>query len=353
MEFCPFRSIFLWICGMDLCICLYYNDRHPRLTEKGEIFMDRRLRVLNAFDNRPVDRVPVGFWFHFSGDEAAGQACIDAHLKYYRTIKPDLMKIMSDSYFPYPFQIDIKEASDWRKVKPLGPDHPFIREQVERAKGITSEIKDECCTFYNVFAPFSSMRFGTSDELVMKHLKEDPEAVMYALGVVAEDNAAIARQVITEGGCDGIYYCVQGGELNRFTHEEYREYITPSDTYVLEQANLCSENNILHCCGWAGDKNHLENWMDYPAKAVNWAVFVEGLGLKEGKRLFGGKAVLGGFDNRKTGPLYCGTKEEVQAAVRRVVEENGTLGVILGGDCTLPGDIDKERIRWVMDAVEN
>lgn len=314
--------------------------------------MDKRTRVFYAFDGKPVDRVPVGFWFHFSGEQAKGQPCIDAHLDFYRTIDPDMIKIMSDSYFPYPFSVPIEKAADWRKIKPLGKNHPFIREQIERVKGVVDGIGGGCCTFYNVFAPFSSIRFGTSDDLVMRHLQEDPEAVQYALDVIAEDNAAIAEGVIREGGCDGIYYCLQGGELDRFSYEEYRKLITPSDKFVLNHANQFSEYNILHCCGWAGDKNRLENWVDYPAKAINWAVFVEEVDLLTGKKLFGGKTVLGGYDNRKSGVLYSGTKAEVVAFTKALVEKVGTTGIILGADCTLPGDVEKERIRWVLDAVQ-
>lgn len=46
--------------------------------------MDKRTRVLNAMNKKEVDHVPVGFWFHFAGEEASGQGCINAHLKYYR-----------------------------------------------------------------------------------------------------------------------------------------------------------------------------------------------------------------------------------------------------------------------------
>ncbi len=111
--------------------------------------------------------------------------------------------------------------------------------------------------------------------MVMEHLRQDPESVLYALDVIAQSNALLAKLCVTEAGCDGVYYCVQGGEKERFTHEEYRRLITPSDKYVLEQVNQVSNNNILHCCGWAGIANHLENWQDYPAKAVNWAVYIE------------------------------------------------------------------------------
>ena len=34
--------------------------------------MDKRTRVLNAFDGKPVDRPPVGFWFHFPAEECEG-----------------------------------------------------------------------------------------------------------------------------------------------------------------------------------------------------------------------------------------------------------------------------------------
>ena len=38
--------------------------------------MDKRTRVLTAMDAGEVDHVPVGFWFHFAGEEASGEgAC--------------------------------------------------------------------------------------------------------------------------------------------------------------------------------------------------------------------------------------------------------------------------------------
>lgn len=48
--------------------------------------MDKRTRVLAAMNGEKVDHVPVGFWFHFGGDEAMGEACVNAHLKYYRLV---------------------------------------------------------------------------------------------------------------------------------------------------------------------------------------------------------------------------------------------------------------------------
>ena len=318
--------------------------------------MDKRERVLACMNHLTVDRPPVGFWFHFSDEQKMGAACVQAHLDYYNHVDVDLAKIMCDGYFDYPNPLaqSVQKASDWYHLKPLGKNHPFLREQVDRAKAVKDGLKDDMCVFYNVFAPFSSIRYGTSDELVMAHLREDPQAVAYALGIIAEDNSTLCELLMTEAGCDGIYYCVQGGEKDRMTGETYRAYITPSDKAVLSHANKFSPYNILHCCGWASIPNRLENWQDYPAKVINWAVFIEEMDLVRGRAFFGGKTVLGGCDNRKTGVLYTGSKAEVQSFVRKLVSSfDQDTGYMIGADCTLPADIDKKRIQWVIEAVNS
>lgn len=316
--------------------------------------MTKRERVLNAFNNKPVDRVPMAFWYHFSPDDDFGQETVDAHVNLYREADFDLIKVMCDGYFNYPNPgiASVKKADDWFELKPMGPEHPFIRKQIARAKGVVEAVNGECCVFYNVFCPMSLMRFGTSEALLMNHLKENPDAVRHAFEVIGEDIRSLIKGLIEEAGCDGIYYCVQNAEEFRFTAGEYKNIVTPAELPILEYANSLSDNNILHCCGWAGDKNRIEVWKDYPSKAVNWAVYVENLSLKAGREFFGGRCILGGFDNRKSGVLYSGTKDEVKAETRRIVEEAGSTGLIIGADCTVPGDIDHARFGWVKEALE-
>ena len=317
--------------------------------------MNKRERVLAAMNLQPVDRPPVGFWFHFQAEQGVGAACVQAHLDYYNHIDVDMVKIMCDSYFDYPNPVAkaVKEPGDWYAMKPLGKDSPFIREQVERARAVKAGLKDDMVVIYNVFAPFSLIRFGVGDDLVMDHLRREPEAIAYALDVIAEDCCTLSELLMTDAGIDGIYYCVQGGEKNRFTPEEYRRLITPTDKRVLEHANRFSDTNVLHCCGWAGIPNRLENWQDYPAKVINWAVFVENMDLVRGRAFFGGKTVLGGCDNRKGGVLYTGTKQQVQTFVRSLAASfDSDTGYMIGADCTLPGDIGIERIDWVAEALE-
>ena len=319
--------------------------------------MDKRTRVLNAMDKLPVDHVPVGFWFHFDGEETKGEECVQAHLRYYRETDLDFLKIMNDGYSSYPLPDTMKTAKDLWDLKPLGKDHPWIKDQVWRAKRIVEEIGQERCVFYNVFAPFSFIRNGKRNALIMDFLREDKLAVMHAIDIVAEDAALLSQLLIQEAGCDGIYYCVQGGEKDRFTIEEYKEIVAPSDLYVLEHANRYSDYNIMHCCGWAGAKNNIELWQDYPVKCVNWAVFVEGLPLPEGRAFFGDKAILGGFETlhldaslgKYKGIMYSGQKKEIEDFTRDTILTFGKRGLLLGGDCTIATWLDHERIKWIVD----
>ena len=324
--------------------------------------MDKRTRVLNAMNKKEVDHVPVGFWFHFAGEEAKGEACVKAHLKYYRETDLDFVKIMSDSYFPYPLP-DCEKASDLKDIEPLKKDHPFIKEQVERAEAIVKEIGSERCVFYNVFCPFSSFRFGLeaqgkSNADIMKMVKDDPISTMKALDAIAVSNALLSELLIKEAGVDGIYYCVQSGEADRFTKEEYKKIVRPSDLYVLEHINRYSDNNIIHMCGWSGNSNQLDLWQDYDAKVINWAVHVEGLSLNDGRFFFNGKTSLGGFETHwdgkiQQGIMYTGTKEEVQKYTRDLILDHGKNGLMIGGDCTIDAKIDWERIRWIVEAARS
>ena len=118
--------------------------------------------------------------------------------------------------------------------------------------------------------------------------------------------------------------------------------------YVLEHANRYSDYNIMHCCGWAGAKNNIELWQDYPVKCVNWAVFVEGLPLPEGRAFFGDKAILGGFETlhldaslgKYKGIMYSGQKKEIEDFTRDTILTFGKRGLMLGGDCTIATWLD-------------
>lgn len=328
--------------------------------------MNKRERVLTVLSGKQADRVPASFWHHFGPSECEGDACVQAHMDYYRTTGIDFIKIMSDG-LNYPLDVSINCAADWRKVKPLPKDHPFFTESVKRCKEINRALGGEAVTFYNVFSPFNVVRerdvfteqalAGRNwDATVMAQLRESPEAedaIRQAMRVIGEDMAYLAKAVIVEGGCLGIYQSVQGAEKGRMSAEEYARIVRVTEIGILEAANDVSKYNILHMCSWAGNPNHLSYWKDYPTRVKNWGIGIEGLTLTDAKGFFPADTILlGGMDNRKDHPLYAGDEAQVRATVDTVLDEMKDTPFILGADCTVPPDIDLDHIRWVMDELE-
>jgi uroporphyrinogen decarboxylase len=292
------------------------------------------------------------------------------HLKYYREFQPDFVKIMSDGFFIYPSREfrEAERAADLRKITPLGPRHPWIEKQVEFVKNLTGVFGKEVLSFYNVFSPVTYFKFGrrsskkAPDALLGDFIQEDRDALIHALNIVAGDLAVLARRVTAEGGADGIYFSAQDQIDPRIGDEERRQIFAPADIRVLEAANEGAPAggpkgpgplNILHICGYAGRRNDLSHFTEYPVQIVNWAAAVEGVSLGEGKKIFGGRPVIGGFANTAEGILYRGTEAEIKAETRRILNEAGRTGVVLGADCTIPRDTDLRHLQWVREAAAN
>ncbi len=326
--------------------------------------MSKKQLVLDAMNQKKVDRVPVGFWFHFVEGEEFNQGVerrdviqknIDGHRAFYENFQPDMIKLMSDGFFHYPNDVLIHAGttSEIKQINPLGKHHPWIEKQVELVKSLTDLFGAEVATFYNIFSPATFLKILLTDSgsniTLADYFKEDKFALQYALNVIAQDIADLAARVISEGKADGIYLSVQNIQGIDLLASDYHEIVAPSDKKVLEAANQVSDYNILHICGYEGARNELSIYQNYNAKVINWAVNVEKVSLSEGKRLFGDRAVIGGFDNTPNGLLYRGSKEEIEAYTEQLLNESGTSGVILGADCTVPQDIDINRLIWVRD----
>ena len=132
--------------------------------------------------------------------------------------------------------------------------------------------------------------------MVSRHLREDPESVCKGLDVVTETLIELCGE-LKKAGADGIYYAALGGEAYRFTEDVFTSYVKKYDSMVIDGINDTGAISILHIC-----KDKI-------------------------------------FDDR-TGILVEGTKEEILAETDRIVKEAGRDKLIIGSDCTLPGDIE-------------
>ena len=161
---------------------------------------------------------------------------------------------------------------------------------------VNDRIGTEVYTYCNIFTPFTLLR-RIGDDRLLAFLKKDRELIKDILLRMGEDIAYLSEKVIQDAGCIGVFLAMQGAETGLFTPDEFMEIIEPSDRLVTDTASKASPYNILHFCGWNGVKNQLELWRDYPGNAVNWAIYIEGLTLPEGRKYFRMRNCMGGFDS--------------------------------------------------------
>jgi uroporphyrinogen decarboxylase len=313
----------------------------------------------HILSGKKAERIPVGFWFHFLEDEIHSDAFHDPSLdalrlkrqeEYIDQVHPDFVKIMTDGFFGYgnPALYHVKSAADIQDIQPLAEDDPWFVRQIEFARSLTDRYGRDLDFFYNIFCfgtTFAFMQEGDGEEFLAQLIREEPEVVKKVSHVVSGDLARLSRRLIQEAHVTGIYFSLRN--IKGISRALYERVIEADEKYILNQAHEAGGLNILHICGYEGHRNDISWYRDYDFQAVNWAVDTEKIPLGEGRRIFKGKTVMGGFGNTDKDVLYRGSREQVEEETERIIREAGSQSLILGADCTVPRDIDIERFEWV------
>lgn len=330
--------------------------------------MDRR-ELLDAFiANDASARPPVGFWHHFVSfhdhygyeDPRVYDAVVTGQKRFIDQVQPDFLKVMSDGFFGHPSvcQRIIRTPEDLAQIRAVGPDHPWITRQVQYVKDICDYAGDDLYKLYNIFSPlqYIRLRFEEFDEDFKKFVglfKAAPEIMTHAADEIAKDVNALVDRLYEETSLDGIYYSVMSVQDKwTFNREVHDRLVRPSDLRVLRNIDGHWKRNMIHICGYYGYTNDLTWYQDYPVQMFNWAVYSENVSLKEGKDIFDGRPVLGGFDNRPNALLSTGSDEDVRWEVIRILDETGTAGVGIGADCTIGEDVPVSRLELIRRTCE-
>lgn len=315
--------------------------------------MNKRERVIAAIEGREVDHVPVGFSLHFPEGKERGEEGVQAHLEFFRQTGTDIIKIMNENLVPDVGEI--RTPRDWDKIPSYSLKDGFMKQQIEMVKEILEQAEGDAFSLGTLHGICASAihpieaRYGYEHvrELFCTHIRENGQPVLEAFKRITDGMCALAVKY-RELGLDGIYYAALGGERNYFTDDEFGEMIEPFDLEILKASREAGGRNFLHMC-----KDHL-NMKRYEAygplaDVVNWGVYETGFTLEEGRRLFPGTTVMGGFANR-SGVMTEGTVEELRQEAKKIIRDYGKTGFILGADCTLPTEIPYERIRVIAEA---
>lgn len=326
---------------------------------------NKRELMRKVFNNEKAERVPVGFWYHYVPpmdhfrsleDKDVLDAVIKGHKDMYKEMQPDFVKMMSDGFFGHPSvnSTKIEKAEDLFKIKAVGPDHPWITEQIKYVKEVNDEFHKEVYTFYSIFSPLHCIRlyfeeYEADNKKFPRLFLENPEAMDHAAREIAKDLEILIDRLFKEVEIDGIYYSVQQVQDDRADMAFHEKYVHPTDLMILDVIKKNSDTNILHICGYGEYTNDLDLFTKYDLSIINWATHAEDISLKKGKEFFNDKVVIGGFDNNSETLLDSGTDEEVEAYIKELLEEVGSKGVIIGADCTISPDIPVERFNLIRE----
>jgi uroporphyrinogen decarboxylase len=308
----------------------------PRKSPKQK----RELILSLIIDDKPQEYYPAGFFIHFGKEFHTGEAAIRKHLEYFRYTDMDFVKIQYEKVFPkIPV---IRKPSDWASMPLYGKD--FYEEPLSVIKGILKEVKKEAPVIATFYSPFACAGHTTSDEMITRHLEEDPELTGKGLEIITDSLLIYVKECI-KLGVDGFLQSTQGGEGGRFTDATlFTDYVKPFDLVAGREMDAGCSTNILHICDHLGNYDDYSAFVDYPGQIINSSLdLTKGrtISSREMFQLFN-RPFMGGMHKR--GIMVSGTQDEIRSEVERVLNQ-APEKFILAASCTLPGDIDWTNVK--------
>lgn len=316
--------------------------------------MTKKERVIAAIEGWEVDGVPSCFSLHFPETCAAGEAAVDAHLKFFKESDTDIVKVMNENVIP--FRGNIRTPEEYRKIQAVGVTADFMQEQLALSKKILDRCDQDVFKIGTLHGALIScthvlkqtgLDYDQARRLLCRLLREDEKPVLAGMKRICDGMCELAAEYM-KIGMDGIYYACLGGEKKYFTDEEYARWIAPFDRQIMTAIRAAGGYCFLHICK---DDLSMDRFADYwqYADVFNWGIGDAPFSLEEGRKMFCGKTVMGGLPNR-SGVLADGSAADIKNEVRRVIENYGRKNFILGADCTLATEQNVARVRAAVEA---
>ena len=304
-----------------------------------------RERIQACLNGEKTDRTPIALWRHFPVDDQNPETLAASTLHFQETYDFDIVKVTPASSFAvkgwgvedkwmddtegsrrYTKRV-ITEPADWEKLPMLEPSSAHLSGQLACLRLIRQNLSPETPMIQTIFNPLSQAKNLAGNDLLLKHLRTHPEAVMKGLDTIAKTTAKFI-EAITEIGVDGIFYAVQHAQADVLSLDEYKNFGLPFDQMVLEptQDLWC---NMLHLHG-KDVYFSLLRLMNF--QIVNWHDRETYPSLAEAQSLFRG-TLCGGL---RQGSLVFEDQTTVKEEAADAIKQTRGQRFILGTGCVVP-----------------
>jgi uroporphyrinogen decarboxylase len=251
----------------------------------------------------------------------------------------DFVKIQYEQHYT---PLDwLRTPADWSKLEVRGKD--FYEPVFVAVRELVKNLKREAMIVMTLYSPFMWAGHVATLPRLLKHMKQDPEAVKKGLTVLTESQMIFVKECIRLG-VDGFYMSTQGAESGQFDDPRlFEQYVKPSDLVAMHEAMAKCPLNILHVCDYNAPYASYEAVADYPGHLVNCSPELVGremswpaLAALFKRPMFGGLA--------KRGVLSTGTQAEVESATLDLLTK-APARFMLGSECTVPGKTPWDNLR--------
>ncbi len=325
--------------------------------------MNKRERLEKTIAGEATDRVPVALWRHWPGDDQRAADLARSTVDFQRTYDWDFVKITPASSFcvvDYGVQDEwqghlegtrtytkrvVNRSLDWTDLRPLEPARGALGRQIECVRLVAEALGDEAPVIQTVFSPLSQAKHIAGGELMLRHLRTQPDRLHTGLNTLTESTLRL-MDALKRTPVAGIFYAIQHASYDVMSEHEYMEFGLPYDRKILEALPDRWWFNMVHL---HGDSPMFKIASDYPVQALNWHDQETEPDLAVGKSMFTG-AVCGGLSRWRH--VHYGTPTMVREQARKAINEVNGRRFILSTGCVTMVTSPLSNIRAVREVVE-
>ena len=325
--------------------------------------MNKRERLEKTIAGEPADRVPVALWRHFPGDDQRSADLARSVVNFQKAYDWDFCKITPASSYAisdYGAQDvwegnaegtrrytrrPIQRSLDWTSLRPLDPSKGSLARALETTRMVTDELGDDVPVLMTIFNPLSQAKNLASDEVLIRHLRTEPERLRSGLNTLTE-NILRFFDALRKLPVAGIFYAIQHATYAKLSEAEYAEFGLFYDRKILEAVSSQWWFNLVHL---HGDAPMFKLVADLPAQAVNWHDRETEPDIAQGKSLLRGAACgcLSRWED-----VHQGSPTTIRDAARAAMQKTNNRRFILSTGCVVMITTPWSSLRAVREAVE-
>ncbi len=237
----------------------------------------------------------------------------------------------------------LEEIDDLKKPDPLKDGR--LPEWLETTSRIAEALGDEAMVMGRADqGPFDLICLlrGT-ENFMMDLLEEDEEVILHAIEWATDVHVRFAKAQLEAGA----HYTSMGDSYagpNLVSPDMYRTFAFPFEKKVVEQVQTDKYPYSIHICG--DTTSILPDMIRTGARILelDWKV-----DLGKARQITPeGTVLMGNVD--PSDPLYMGTPERVDAAVRKIVEDTKGKGLFISSGCAIGANTPPRNFRAFVEA---